>query len=74
MMGFHDPRPLGQPSPLDGEARIDQQVSGVVPDCTELEEEHRIYFDVAGDQDRVNGRGVGFPECDFDNDKRGNQL
>ncbi len=73
MMGFHDPRPLGQPSPLDGETRIDPEVSGVVPDCTELEEERRIYFDVAGDQDRVNGRGVGFPECDFDNDKRGNQ-
>lgn len=74
MMGFHDPRPLGQLSPLDGEARIDPVVSGVVPDCTELEEEQRIYFNVAGDLDRVNGRGVGFPACDFDNNKRGNQL
>jgi FtsP/CotA-like multicopper oxidase with cupredoxin domain len=74
MMGFHDPRPFGQRSPLDGEARIDPDVSGVVPDCLELEEEHRIYFDVAGDLDRVEDRGVGFPHCDFDMDKRGNQL
>jgi len=73
MMGFHDPRPFGQRSPLDGETRIDPEVSGVVPDCIELEEEHRIYFDVVGDLDRVDGRGVGFPECDFDNNKRGNQ-
>ena len=74
MMGFLDPRPLGQLSPLDGEVRIDPVVSGVVPDCTQLEEEQRIYFNVAGDLDRVNGRGVGFPACDFDNNKRGNQL
>jgi|CXWL01.1.fsa_nt_gi FtsP/CotA-like multicopper oxidase with cupredoxin domain len=74
MMIAYDPRPSGVPSPLDGERRIDPNVSGVVPDCRELEEEHRIYFDVAGDLDRVEDRGVGFPNCDFDMNKRGNQL
>jgi hypothetical protein len=74
MMGAYDPRPSGVPSPLDGETRVDPDVSGVVPDCTELEEEKRLYFDVAGDLDRVEDRGVGFPNCDFDMNKRGNQL
>ena len=74
MMIAYDPRPSGVPSPLDGESRVDPDVSGVVPTCEELEEEHRIYFDVAGDLDRVEDRGVGFPNCDFDMDKRGNQL
>ncbi|TKB72863.1 MAG: hypothetical protein E8D45_09695 [Nitrospira sp.] len=73
MMAVNDPRPVGQPSPLDGETRIDPDVSGVVPDCTELEDEQRIYFNAAGDLDRVNRRGVGFPECEFDINKRGNQ-
>jgi hypothetical protein len=73
MMGLHDPEPAGVPSPLNGETRINPDVSGVVPNCEELDEEQRIYFDVAGDLDRVNGRGVGFPECNFDMDKRGNQ-
>jgi FtsP/CotA-like multicopper oxidase with cupredoxin domain len=74
MMIAYDPRPSGVPSPLDGERRIDPDVSGVVPDCKELEEEHRIYFDTSGDVDRVEDQGVGFPNCDFDMNKRGNQL
>lgn len=72
MMAVNDPRPVGQPTPLDGETRIDPEISGVVPDCAELEEERRIYFNAAGDQDRVNGRGVGHPDCEFDMSKRGN--
>jgi hypothetical protein len=74
MMGTYDPRPIGVPSPLDGESKIDAEVSGIVPTCEELEEEQRLFFDVAGDLDRINGRGVGFPQCDFDINKRGNQL
>ncbi len=75
MMGTHDPTPVdGDASiihatgPMDGATRIDPAVSGVVPDCIELEEEQRIYFDEAGDVDRVAGRGVGFPECEFEQD------
>ncbi len=74
MMGTYDPRPIGDPSPLDGESKIDADVSGIVPTCEELEEEQRLYFDVAGDLNRIDGRGVGFPQCDFDMNKRGNQL
>ena len=54
--------------PLDGETRIDPAVSGVVPDCEELEADKRIFFDVAGDLDRIEGRGVGFPDCEFQNE------
>ena len=74
MMGTYDPRPIGVPSPLDGERKIDADVSGIVPTCEELEEEQRLFFDVAGDVERLDGRGVGFPQCDFDINKRGNQL
>lgn len=74
MMGTYDPRPSGIPSPLDGERKIDADVSGIVPTCEELEEEHRLYFDAAGDVTPLDGRGVGFPQCDFDMNKRGNQL
>jgi FtsP/CotA-like multicopper oxidase with cupredoxin domain len=74
MMGTYDPRPSGVPSPLDGERKIDADVSGIVPTCEELEEEQRLFFDVAGDVERLDGRGVGFPQCDFDINKRGNQL
>lgn len=74
MMGDYDPRPSGVPSPLDGERKIDSDVSGIVPTCEELEEEQRLFFDVAGDVERLDGRGVGFPQCDFDINKRGNQL
>ncbi|MBI2960770.1 MAG: hypothetical protein HYY28_10680, partial [Betaproteobacteria bacterium] len=59
--------------PLDGETRIDPAVSGVVPDCTELEEEQRIFFDAVGDLKTVEDRGVGFPECHFDLGLRGNR-
>ncbi|MFQ5932164.1 MAG: multicopper oxidase family protein [Nitrospiraceae bacterium] len=73
MMGVHDPRPAGQESPLDGETRIDPAVSGVVPECIELEKQSRILFDAVGDVERLEGRGVGFPECEFDLDRRGNR-
>jgi FtsP/CotA-like multicopper oxidase with cupredoxin domain len=73
MMAVHDPRHAGVESPLDGESRVDPLVSGVVPDCIELEEEGFLYFDEAGDLDKVDGRGVGFPDCEFDMEKGGNK-
>lgn len=73
MMAVHDPRPAGQVSPLDGETRIDSEVSGVVPDCPELEAEERIFFNAAGDVERLKDRGVGFPDCEFDLNRRGNR-
>jgi FtsP/CotA-like multicopper oxidase with cupredoxin domain len=74
MMGVNDPTPargnsigaVDATGPLDGETRIHPDVSGVVPDCTELEEEHRIFFDAVGDLEKVNDRGVGFPDCRFE--------
>ena len=71
MMAVNDPQPDGI-TQLDGESRIDPEISGVVPDCTELEEDKRLFFDEAGDVDRIEDRGVGFPECEFDLDRRGN--
>ncbi len=72
MMGTHDPQPRDMAgvvkSPLNSVDQIDPEVSGVVPDCIVLENEDRIYFDVAGDVDRLEGRGVGFPECEFEKD------
>ena len=53
---------------MDGVTRINPIVSGVVPDCLELEADKRLFFDVAGDVDRLEGRGVGFPECEFEAD------
>jgi FtsP/CotA-like multicopper oxidase with cupredoxin domain len=73
MMGVHDPRPAGDESPLDGERQVDPPVSGVVSECIELEEEGFLYFDKAGDLEPVDGRGVGFPDCEFDMEKRGNK-
>ena len=73
MMGTFDPRPAGQESPLDGVSEIDPVVSGVVPPCEELEEEDRLFFDAAGDVDRLEDRGVGFPDCEFDLKRRGNR-
>jgi FtsP/CotA-like multicopper oxidase with cupredoxin domain len=74
MMGIADPTPapgnsigaIDATGPLDGAKRIHPDVSGVVPDCTELEEEHRIYFDAVGNKALLDNRGVGFPECKFD--------
>ena len=59
--------------PMDGVTMIDSAQSGVVPDCVDLEHDGRLYFDAAGDVDRLAGRGVGFPECEFDLGARGNQ-
>ena len=80
MMAVIDPEPtpatpdaVDETPPLDGETRVNAVVSGVVPDCIDLEHEKYLYFDVEGDLDRVNGRGVGFPECEFDNSRRGNR-
>jgi FtsP/CotA-like multicopper oxidase with cupredoxin domain len=75
MMGVNDPTPargnsigaIDATGALDGQARIHPDVSGVVPDCTELEEEHRIFFDAVGDAERLEDRGVGFPDCRFGN-------
>ncbi len=77
MMSTHDPTPVeGDPladpdaidatPPMDGVARIDPAVSGVVLTCEQLEDQKRLYFDAAGDLDRIEGEGVGFPECEFD--------
>ncbi len=66
MMGVHDPRPGGVGSLLNGVDRINEEVSGVVPDCDELEAGGFIFFDVAGDVDRLEGRGVGFENCEFE--------
>ena len=80
MMGVVDPTPTPEntdafddAAPLDGERQIDAIVSGVVPSCLDLEHDHYLYFDVAGDLDRLAGRGVGFLECDFDITLRGNR-
>ena len=67
MMGVHDPQVLGK-SPLNSVDQIDPEVSGVVPTCLELEEGGFIFFDVEGDVDRLEGRGVGFPHCEFEKD------
>ncbi|MFQ5932451.1 MAG: hypothetical protein ACE5MM_08595, partial [Nitrospiraceae bacterium] len=66
MMGVHDPRPGGVGNELNGVDQIDPEVSGVVPDCDELEDRGFIFFDVEGDVDRLESRGVGFENCEFD--------
>jgi hypothetical protein len=81
MMAVNDPTPapgnaigaVDATGPMDGETRIHPDVSGVVPDCTELEQEHRIFFNAVGDVEKLDGRGVGFPECTFDITRRGNR-
>ncbi|NRA01400.1 MAG: multicopper oxidase domain-containing protein, partial [Myxococcales bacterium] len=80
MMGVVDPTPtdetegaIDETPPLDGETRIEAAVSGVVPDCIDLEHEKYLYFDVAGDLETIDDRGVGFPECEFDITLRGNR-
>ena len=81
MMAVFDPTPgphtedlgaLDRCPPLDGETRIEPDVSGVVPDCEALEAERRLYFEEVGDHEPVDGRGVGFPDCTFDLRGRGN--
>jgi FtsP/CotA-like multicopper oxidase with cupredoxin domain len=80
MMAVNDPTPVnGDPDaidaaePLDGERKIDSAVSGVVPTCEELEADERLFFDKEGDLDRISDRGVGFPDCEFDLNLRGNR-
>ena len=80
MMGVIDPTPTPENTeaidatpPLDGKTRIDPAVSGVVPDCIDLEHEGYIYYDEVGDLDLIDERGVGFPECEFDEKRRGNR-
>jgi hypothetical protein len=58
---------------MDGETRIHSDVSGVVPDCTELVDGKRLYFEDVGDVELVEGRGIGFPNCTFDRTRRGNR-
>lgn len=81
MMGVIDPRPgpggssdpIVTHPPLDGETPIDANVSGVVPDCEELEAERRILYNEVGDTKTPAGRGIGVPDCKFDMDRRGNR-
>ncbi len=79
MMGAHDPTPVeGDPladldaidatPPMDGVTEIDSAVSGVVLTCEQLELQKRLFFDEAGDLDRLEGRGVGIGECEFELD------
>ncbi|MEE8551230.1 MAG: multicopper oxidase domain-containing protein, partial [Gemmatimonadota bacterium] len=79
MMGAHDPTPVeGDPladldaidatPPMDGVTEIDPAVSGVVLTCEQLELQKRLFFDEAGDLDRLEGRGVGIGECEFELD------
>ena len=80
MMGVIDPTPtpgnteaIDETPPLDGKTRINAVVSGVVPECIDLEHEGYFYFDEVGDLDLIDRRGVGFPECEFDEKRRGNR-
>ena len=82
MMGVVDPTPgphtrdigaIDGTGPLDAETRIHPDVSGVVPDCSELTAEGRIFFDQVGDVDILEGRGVGGADCKFDRTRRGNR-
>jgi FtsP/CotA-like multicopper oxidase with cupredoxin domain len=80
MMATHDPTPVDSKSgaidaapPLDGERMVAPEQSGVLPDCIDLEHDERLYFDAKGDVERLDGRGVGFPECEFDMSLRGNR-
>lgn len=78
MMGVIDPTPRAAGStdaivthaPLDDKTRIAAEISGVFPDCSELEADGRIYFDEVGDAKILDDRGVGFPDCKFDNGGR----
>jgi FtsP/CotA-like multicopper oxidase with cupredoxin domain len=80
MMAAIDPQPaegtmdaIDDTPPMDGETRIAPEVSGVVPDCIDLEHDHYLFFDVEGDLERLDNRGVGFLECEFDVTLRGNR-
>jgi hypothetical protein len=59
--------------PLDGQTRIPSDLSGVVPDCAELDAEQRIYSDAVGDTKTPAGLGVGIPDCKFDMGLGGNR-
>jgi FtsP/CotA-like multicopper oxidase with cupredoxin domain len=80
MMAVIDPTPgahgtgdhLDSHPALDAERRIDPRISGVMPDCEELEAQGRIYFDEVGDRAILEGRGVG-ESCEFDRTRRGNR-
>ncbi len=63
MMAQQDPRKAGDPCPLDGVRDIDPAVSGVPLTCEELEP--TLFFEAAGDVNRLEGRGVGVPCDDF---------
>ena len=64
MMAQQDPRKAGDPCPLDGETEIDPAVSGVPLTCEELEP--TLFFEAAGDVERLEGRGVGVPCDDYE--------
>jgi len=82
MMAVIDPTPgangvpgdaLDAAGPLDAETQVNPIVSGVLPTCTQLEAEHRLYFEQVGDHEPLDGRGIGFPDCKFDRRGRGNR-
>jgi FtsP/CotA-like multicopper oxidase with cupredoxin domain len=80
MMMVMDPTPgahagagaIDGAGPLDGQAEVHSDVSGVVASCNELDADERIFYNTVGDLELVNGRGVGFPNCTFDRNGRGN--
>jgi hypothetical protein len=63
MMAQFDPRPAGEDSPLDEVTELDHAVSGVPIACEDLEP--KLFFDAAGDLEKLEGRGVGI-HCEFE--------
>ena len=63
MMAQFDPRHPGEESPLDEVSEIDPAVSGVPLACPDLEP--TLYFEAAGDTEKLEGRGVG-AHCEFE--------
>jgi hypothetical protein len=63
MMAQFDPRPAGEDSPLDEVTELDHVVSGVPIACEDLEP--KLFFDAAGDLEKLEGRGVGI-HCEFE--------
>ena len=59
MMASFDPRPGGQASVLNGVDAVPALVSGI-PDGYDVHQDLR--FELLGDVQRLEGRGVGFPE------------
>ena len=63
MMASFDPRPGGQASVLNGVDAVPALISGI-PDGYDVHQDLR--FELLGDVQRLEGRGVGFPEFEPD--------